>query len=141
MKKEGLFFLMVVTLMTLNACSDSKAEAHMITTDTGLQYEVVEDGNKDQTAQAGDEVSVHYVGTFEDGQKFDSSYDRGVPFVFIIGQGQVIAGWDEGVSGMSVGEKRILTVPPELGYGSTGAGEVIPPNETLIFEIELLDIK
>lgn len=91
--------------------------------------------------KSGDTVSIHYSGTLENGTKFDSSYDRGTPFETRIGVGQVIKGWDEGVVGMKVGGKRKLTIPPELGYGATGAGNVIPPNSTLIFEVELISIK
>jgi FKBP-type peptidyl-prolyl cis-trans isomerase len=92
-------------------------------------------------AKAGQTVSVHYVGTLEDGTKFDSSRDRGQPFAFALGAGQVIRGWDVGVAGMQVGGLRKLTIPPEEGYGARGAGGVIPPNATLIFEVELLGIK
>jgi len=88
----------------------------------------------------GDNVSVHYVGTLENGQKFDSSRDRGQAFPFPLGAGRVIKGWDEGVAGMRVGDKRRLIIPSDLGYGSRGAGGVIPPNATLIFEVELLGI-
>ena len=82
-----------------------------------------------------------HTGTLEDGQKFDSSVDRGNPFTFLLGAGQVIKGWDQGVEGMKVGEKRKLTIPPELGYGERGAGSVIPPNAKLIFEVELLNVE
>jgi FKBP-type peptidyl-prolyl cis-trans isomerase FkpA len=91
-------------------------------------------------AKAGQSVSVHYTGMFPDGRKFDSSVDRGDPFVFNLGAGQVIQGWDVGVQGMKVGGKRKLTVPPHMGYGSRGAGGVIPPNATLVFEVELLGV-
>jgi len=91
------------------------------------------------TAAVGDTVTVHYVGTFTNGTKFDSSYDAGQPYPFRIGAGQVIAGWDQGVPGMKVGGKRRLTIPPSLAYGSQGRGS-IPPNTTLVFEIDLLSI-
>ncbi len=92
-----------------------------------------------QQAKAGDRVSVHYRGTLADGTMFDQSHGRG-PFQFNLGAGQVIKGWDEGVAGMRVGGQRKLTIPPEMGYGARGAGGVIPPNATLIFEVELLGI-
>jgi FKBP-type peptidyl-prolyl cis-trans isomerase FkpA len=91
-------------------------------------------------AIAGKRVTVHYTGWLSDGTKFDSSKDRNDPFVFSLGQGQVIRGWDEGVQGMKVGGKRKLTIPPALGYGVRGAGGAIPPNATLIFEVELLGV-
>ena len=103
---------------------------------------IIEDlvtGNGD-TAQAGQYVTVHYTGWLTNGQKFDSSLDRNDPFEFRLGAGQVIRGWDQGVAGMQVGGKRKLTIPPEMGYGARGAGGVIPPNATLVFEVELLGV-
>ncbi len=110
-----------------------------ITTDSGLQYEDVKLG-EGNAAQAGQTVSVHYTGWLTDGKKFDSSKDRGQPFSFDLGKRRVIAGWDEGVAGMQVGGVRKLTIPPQLGYGTRGAGKVIPPDATLVFEVELLKI-
>jgi len=104
----------------------------------GIEDLVVGDG---ATASAGQRVSVHYTGWLENGTKFDSSKDRGEPFMFSLGRGEVIRGWDEGVSGMKVGGKRKLTIPAALGYGARGAGGVIPPNATLLFEVELLGVR
>jgi FKBP-type peptidyl-prolyl cis-trans isomerase len=104
-----------------------------------LQYEEVRVG-PGATARSGQDVVVHYTGWLTDGKKFDSSRDRGDPFTFGLGAGQVIAGWDEGVAGMQVGGLRKLTIPPQLGYGEFGAGGVIPPNATLVFEVELIDV-
>jgi peptidylprolyl isomerase len=111
----------------------------VITTDSGLQYVDIEEGTG-ATPQSGQTVVVHYTGTLQDGTKFDSSRDRDRPFSFRLGAGQVIRGWDEGISTMKVGGRRQLIIPPELGYGARGAGGVIPPNATLIFDVELLRI-
>ncbi|MGD1860331.1 MAG: FKBP-type peptidyl-prolyl cis-trans isomerase [Leptolyngbyaceae cyanobacterium] len=112
---------------------------NMVTTDSGLQYEEVVEGTG-AMPQKGQRVTVHYTGTLENGLKFDSSRDRNRPFSFTIGVGQVIKGWDEGVATMRVGGQRKLVIPPELGYGARGAGGVIPPNATLLFDVELLRI-
>ena len=109
------------------------------TTASGLVIEELEVGTGDE-ARAGREVTVHYPGWLTDGTKFDSSVDRAQPFSFPLGAGHVIKGWDEGVSGMKVGGKRKLTIPASLGYGARGAGGVIPPNATLVFEVELLRV-
>jgi FKBP-type peptidyl-prolyl cis-trans isomerase len=114
-------------------------DAKTITTPTGLKYTVLKAG-KGATPKPGQTVVVHYTGTLTNGKKFDSSRDKGQPFSFIVGQGQVIPGWDEALSTMKVGESRKLTIPPKLGYGAAGAGGVIPPNATLIFDVELLKI-
>ena len=106
----------------------------------GVEIEILKEGTG-AIAKKGDTVSVHYVGVLENGTKFDSSVDRGTPFEFSLGAGRVIPGWDIGVEGMKVGEVRKLTVPSELAYGSGGAGNAIPPNATLIFEVQLLGIK
>ena len=112
----------------------------MTTTASGLQYhdEAIGSG---QEAKAGDHVMVHYTGTLTDGRKFDSSRDRNQPFEFALGAGMVIRGWDEGVAGMKVGGRRRLVIPAGLGYGSRGAGNVIPPNSTLVFDVELIGIR
>ena len=126
------------TTSVLAATQKPKA-AKVVTLPDGLSYTdiVVGTGASPTTGQ---QVTVNYVGTLTDGKKFDASADHGGTFSFTIGVGQVIRGWDEGVATMRVGGKRRLTVPPELGYGAQGAGDVIPPNATLIFEVELLKI-
>lgn len=111
-----------------------------MTTESGLIYEDTTVGTG-ATATAGQTVTVHYTGWLTNGTKFDSSKDRNQPFSFHLGAGEVIRGWDEGVAGMKVGGTRKLTIPPQLGYGARGAGGVIPPNATLVFEVELLGVK
>lgn len=111
-----------------------------ITTPSGLKYIEIEEGTGASPTN-GQTVTVHYTGTLTDGKKFDSSVDRGQPFSFKIGVGQVIKGWDEGVATMKVGGKRTLIIPPDLGYGAQGAGGVIPGNATILFDVELLGVK
>ena len=110
------------------------------TAPSGLGYVIDQPGTGDEP-QVGQSVSVHYTGWLTDGTKFDSSRDRGEPFEFALGQGEVIQGWDEGVADMQIGEKRTLVIPAALGYGDQGAGGVIPPNATLVFKIELLGVR
>ena len=107
----------------------------------GMKVEVLKEGTGVAQAKFGDSITVNYAGMLENGTKFGSSIDSGEPLPFILGVGQVIKGWDLGIEGMKIGEKRKLTIPSSLGYGERGAGKVIPPNATLIFEIELLEIK
>ena len=120
--------------------SGSKSEEEVVITESGLQIKDLVVGTGEQ-ARAGATVSVHYTGWLVDGTKFDSSVDRGTPFEFLLGQGRVIKGWDEGVATMRVGGKRELTIPPELAYGDQGAGALIKAGATLVFEVELLEVK
>lgn len=122
---------------TAEPAPEPEPEPEMITTRSGLKYQELVVG-KGPTPKAGSRVVVHYTGWLTNGKKFDSSVDRNQPFSFTLGRGEVIKGWDEGVATMHVGGKRKLTIPPELAYGSEGAGGVIPPNATLVFEVELL---
>lgn len=144
--------LLLVVAVSIPACAQKEAKqpageakvaatlpANAVKTPSGLAYVDLVVGNG-AAPTTGKPVKVHYTGWLENGTKFDSSVDRGEPFVFTIGTGQVIPGWDEGVMSMRVGGKRKLIVPPELGYGAAGAGGVIPPNAVLIFEVELLDV-
>ena len=129
----------LILLGGIMACGGSE-EVEYITTDSGLKYRDIVVGHG-KTATTGDTVNVHYVGKLEDGTQFDSSVDRGQPFTFSIGRGMVIQGWDEGVTSMKERGLRELVIPPNLGYGDAGAGDIIPPGATLIFKIELLDVK
>ena len=126
---------------------ETAAGGEVIEIAPGLRGEIVQKGYG-RVAEPGDYVEVHYTGWLYDeqaeanrGSKFDSSVDRNDKFIFRLGAGQVIKGWDQGVAGMLIGEKRVLTIAPEMGYGSRGAGEVIPPNATLIFEVELFSLE
>ncbi len=135
---------MTITMLVANTVQSAERVADQpkektVTTSSGLKYEDLTAGTGDE-AKAGDYVTVHYTGWLTDGQKFDSSKDRNDPFQFELAGGMVIRGWDEGVQGMRVGGVRKLTIPPELGYGRRGAGGVIPPNATLVFEVELLAV-
>ncbi len=126
-----IFGLLALTMVVLLAACSAGNQL-------GIQDLTVGTGAE---AVVGKRVTVHYRGTLTDGKQFDASYDRGQPFTFVLGAGQVIQGWDKGVAGMKVGGKRKLTIPPDLGYGSRGAGGVIPPNATLLFEVELLKVE
>ena len=148
-----LVLLLLVAAIAIPACSQKEAQvaseekkpaattsANLVKTPSGLAYEDLVAGSGN-TPAPGKQVTVHYTGWLENGTKFDSSVDRNEPFTFTIGAGQVIPGWDEGVMTMKIGGKRRLVIPPQLGYGAAGAGGVIPPNATLIFEVILLDVK
>lgn len=136
---KNVILLSVSLIIMQTNSSEAQSEITETTTSSGLKYKIIARGTGVQ-AKAGDKVSVHYVGTLTDGKKFDSSRDRGAPFSFNLGAGQVIRGWDEGIALLHVGDKAILTIPPDLGYGAQAAGS-IPANSTLIFEVELMDVK
>jgi len=121
------------------AAAKTVISSKTVITASGLKYVDVKVGSGASPVK-GKQVKVHYTGTLENGKKFDSSVDRNEPFIFVIGVGQVIAGWDEGIMGMKVGGKRKLIIPAKLGYGARGAGGDIPPNATLLFDVELLDV-
>lgn len=152
MKRFLKAYLLVATAAILAGCDKSdlvetpnniakEGKSNMARTKTasGLEYEIIQEGSG-ASPERGRHVTVHYTGRLEDGTKFDSSVDRGQPFTFTIGVGQVIKGWDEGVMSMKVGEKRQLIIPSDLGYGARGAGRLIPPHAKLIFDVELLKI-
>src|SRR5689334_15156847 len=132
--------VIISTLGGIMAASDMESNAQEVKMPSGLKYVDRVVGTGDE-AVAGKTVNVHYTGWLENGKQFDSSVDRGQPFSFPLGAGRVIKGWDEGVQGMKVGGKRKLTIPSDLGYGSRGAGGVIPANATLIFDVELLGVR
>jgi len=122
-----------------NTSAPTKVTGEGVKTDSGLQYWDIKVGTGDE-AKSGDKVKVHYTGWFTSGKKFDSSVDAQQPYTFTLGQGNVIKGWDEGVAGMKVGGKRQLRIPPELAYGEQGYKNIIPPNSTLIFDVQLLAV-
>lgn len=146
-----IVFLLLLAAVSIPACAQKEAKngsekgteaqitAGAVKTASGLSYTELVKGTG-AAPVSGKTVTVHYTGTLENGKKFDSSVDRGQPFVFRIGAGEVIPGWDEGIISMRVGGKRKLVIPPQLGYGASGAGGVIPPNATLIFDVELLAV-
>lgn len=124
----------------VSATPEPKPLGPEVKSKTGLRYLVFKKG-KGAVAKKGSHVYVHYTGTLENGRKFDSSRDRGVPIDFKLGSGMVIQGWDEGLEGMKVGERRKLIIPPELGYGERGFGQLIPPQSTLVFDVEMVKIE
>jgi FKBP-type peptidyl-prolyl cis-trans isomerase len=143
---QGLTVLPVIAVLLAPACvgagqtGPTSCDHGTVTTDSGLEYEDLECGSG-REAEKGDVLTVHYVGRLSDGTKFDSSRDRGEPLEFPLGAGQVIAGWDEGLQGMRAGGTRRLRIPPDLGYGESGVPDVIPPDATLTFLVELLKIE
>jgi peptidylprolyl isomerase len=155
MKNDAKLIVSLAPLLVFSGCISKEEEKKESTqqegikmkrekTASGLEYEIIQEGSGN-APKKGQTITVHYTGWINEngkkGKKFDSSVDRGMPFQFTIGIGQVIKGWDEGVMSMKVGEKRTLFIPSVLGYGSRGAGAVIKPNDDLIFDVELLGIK
>lgn len=129
--------IIFLALITIAGCSKTQKE---VTTASGLKYTDIKEGTGVSPVK-GKTVSVHYTGTFQDGKVFDSSIEKKQPLVFAIGMGEMIPGFDEGIMSMKVGGKRKLVIPPDLAWGAQGAGDVIPPNTTTYFEVELLDVK
>lgn len=146
MRHRIIIGIMAVVFTPLIGCGESmttggqESSGNEVVTGSGLKY-VDQTVGTGEVAVAGKTTIVHYTGWLENGTKFDSSVDRGQPFSFPLGAGRVIKGWDEGVQGMKVGGKRKLTIPSDLGYGARGAGGVIPPNATLIFDVELVEVR
>ncbi|WP_341703147.1 FKBP-type peptidyl-prolyl cis-trans isomerase [Ferrovibrio sp.] len=145
LSRRGVVLMAVATTLAAGQFLAGPARAEKeVTTASGLRYTDAKTGSG-PVARAGQSAVVHYTGWLYEGgrkgTKFDSSRDRGQPFAFPLGAGRVIRGWDEGVAGMKVGGQRTLIIPPELGYGARGAGGVIPPNATLIFDVELIEVK
>ncbi len=145
MKKIILIVTLLLLPLFLTGCGKTTEKSvveqdqlKQIENMTELKIEILKEGIGDREIKAGDQISVHYTGTLVDGTKFDSSLDQGQPFTFTIGINQVIQGWDQGLIGMKIGEKRKLIIPSSLAYGKEGAGALIPPNATLIFEVELI---
>ena len=140
-KRIIVIAITMLLFASLLGCATNKnnKKKEWVFMDNGLSYQIVTEGTG-AVAESGNTVRVHYIGTFEDGREFDSSVRRNQPFEFQLGAGRVIRGWDLGVAGMKVGEKRILRIPSDLAYGTRGAGGLIPPNTDLVFEVELLDI-
>jgi len=145
MKKIILIVTLLLLPLFLTGCGKTTEKSvveqdqlKQIENMTELKIEILKEGIGDREIKAGDQISVHYTGTLVDGTKFDSSLDRGQPFTFTIGINQVIQGWDQGLIGMKIGEKRKLTIPSSLAYEERGYGALIPPNATLIFEVELI---
>lgn len=145
----GLFYLFVLkqspqqeetNTMVQNQQSSNAPEGQEVTLTSGLKMQDIKVGTGTE-AKAGSTVVVHYTGTLLNGQKFDSSFDHGQPFSFTLGENRVIQGWEQGILGMKVGGKRKLTIPSSLGYGEQGAGNIIPPNATLLFDVELLGVQ
>jgi peptidylprolyl isomerase len=132
--------LIIILFYTLILSGCSNQDKDMVTTSSGLKYKDVVVGTGAEAVK-GKMVSVHYTGTLQDGKKFDASYERGAPIEFMLGVAQVIRGWDEGITGMKVGGKRKLIIPPGLAYGEVGIPDLIPPNSTLVFDVELVNVR